>query len=412
MHVDAITSREAWRDLRRNWDEVFAADPEAHFFLSWEWLDRRIAASRAQLLILCVKKSEQLTEYVGFLPLYMRSKQMRDGRFWQELITAGTPASEFTGLLCRPEEEPRAIPALAHALLERHWGILWLHCFQASQARADLFLGAFSPDEFRIDDVEHLKQTEGHDNWLCPTIRLPDDWDAYLGQISANTRQKLRRFLRKVEADDAYRITHADDATIERDIDILVELWGRRWIDKEGVASAAERAGLREIIKGVYATGNLILPMLWQGDRPLGGLALFIDRKTGTLLFYATGRDLDAKDVPVGLVLHGHSIRHAIEQGFAAYDFLRGDEPYKLSLATGEHRVRNIIVGTKVGGNRGGQLDPMAVPVVFQMVQQAAKAGDLRSAAVGCRQILDVDARHAGARALFDRLVRPQHRTG
>jgi CelD/BcsL family acetyltransferase involved in cellulose biosynthesis len=152
--------------------------------------------------------------------------------------------------------------------------------------------------------------------------------------------------------------------------------------------------------------------MLWQGDRPLGGLALFIDRKTGTLLFYATGRDLDAKDVPVGLVLHGHSIRHAIEQGFAAYDFLRGDEPYKLSLATGEHRVRNIIVGTKVGGNRGGQLDPMAVPVVFQMVQQAAKAGDLRSAAVGCRQILDVDARHAGARALFDRLVRPQHRTG
>lgn len=40
----------------------------------------------------------------------------------------------------------------------------------------------------------------------CPFVALPSDWDAYLTKLSANNRQKVRRWLRKVEAGEEYDI--------------------------------------------------------------------------------------------------------------------------------------------------------------------------------------------------------------
>ena len=404
MQVDVITDRGVWLALRDNWQAVFEADPEAHHFLSWDWIDQRLAKGSGQSIILAARDPGQGADYVAFLPLKMRSKQLDDGRYWQEIAAAGSPMSDFTGFICRPGFEEGAIPALAHALLARHWGVLWLHCFRASEQRTKLFVECFPQSDFRIEDYERRKETEGLNNWICPYASLPDTWDAYLELVSANTRQKIRRFLRKVEDSDDQRVTHASADTIERDLDIMVDLWASRWVEKEQQASDVHRAGLRDILEGVHQSGRLILPILWQGDRPLGALALIADDKSKALLFYATGRDLDATDLPVGLILHAHSIRFAIAGGFKTYEFLRGDEPYKFSFATDERRIRNVVIGTRKGGNWGGTLDPLAIPVVFRMTQQSAAAGNVSRAVVGCRQVLAADPGHAGARQLIARL--------
>jgi CelD/BcsL family acetyltransferase involved in cellulose biosynthesis len=72
--------------------------------------------------------------------------------------------------------------------------------------------------------------------------------------------------------------------------------------------------------------------VLWREETPLGALASFVDPQKASLLFYIGGRDESVDNPPPGLVLHAHSIRHAIANGFRTYDFLRGNEGYKYSL--------------------------------------------------------------------------------
>jgi CelD/BcsL family acetyltransferase involved in cellulose biosynthesis len=403
MYVDVITNPQVWLTLRKNWETVYDADPDAQYFLSWDWIDRRLMTGPGQWFVLAVKEKEQDIEYVAFFPFKMRTRYGEKALFWQDVLVAGSPASDYTGLLCLPRFEGRAIPALAEALLARRWAKLVLNCFRVSRKRLRLFTKCFATSDFHVADYEDA-EPDGVNNWVCPYISLPDDWDAYLETLSANTRQKVRRFLRKVEGSDTYRITYADAETVERDIAILVDFWGRRWIEEKGQATAAIQESLKEILMDVFRSGTLILPILWQGERPLVALSFFIDKKTNSLLFYAAGRDLEFKELPAGLTLHAHCIRDAIAHGYKVYEFLRGDEPYKLSFASEQRRMRNIIITTKTPGNWGGAIDPIAIPVVFRQIQHFAAEGNVIDAERGCRQILQSEPLHAGARALFRKL--------
>jgi CelD/BcsL family acetyltransferase involved in cellulose biosynthesis len=334
----------------------------------------------------------------------METRVGEDGLFWQDIGVIGSPASDFNGLICLPQFDGRAIPAFAKTLLARNWTGLRLSCWRGSRKRTRLLMSAFSTRDFIIEDYESLN-VDGINNWICPYIDLPDNWDAYLEKISANTRQKVRRFLRKVEGSDEFRITVATPETAERDIAVMTELWGKKWVEERGLAESAVQEDLKDIIMRVNEGGDLFMPMLWQGDKPLGGLAIIADRKSNAMLFFAAGRDITYKGPPVGLVLHAFSIRHAIAEGYKVYDFLRGDETYKFSFATDKRVLRTIVVRTKDGKNWGGKIDPLAVPVAFYAVAQAAKAGRLEPAERGCRQILEVAPSFTEARNLCARLT-------
>ena len=406
MQVDVIIGTENWLKLRQNWEAVYAADPDAQFFMSWKWIDRRLVTGWGQWFILAVKEGAQSKDYVAFFPLKLQTNTNERGDFWQEVIVAGAPASDFCGLICLPEFDARAIPALANAVLERRWSVLRLHCFRASRKRTRLFVKSFPSSTFEVLDYEYLQNQEGVDvnHWICPYITLPDDWDAYLQTVSSNTRQKARRFLRKIEGSDEYRVTYSDADTIERDIAILGAFWGKKWQQSKGAQTNPIQKSLEEIIMDAFHWGELILPILWHGERPICCLSFFVDKKNNSLLFFATGRDMTFNDLPPGFVLHAYCIRDAIAKGFKKYEFLRGDEQYKFSFASETHKTRNIIVSTKSRANFGGTIDPMATPVVFHQVQEFARTGKVIQAERGCRQILEVDTLHAEARSLFRRL--------
>src|SRR5690606_17254559 len=138
------------------------------------------------------------------------------------------------------------------------------------------------------------------------------------------------------------RVTHADARTFQRDLDILLTLWAQRWGDSKGPRLNRILRSTRRELADALDTGNLFLPVLWDGDRPLGAFACLVDHQKRELLFQMAARDPDFDQPSPGLVLHAHAIRWAIEQGLARYDFLRGDEPYKYSFADKERIARSI----------------------------------------------------------------------
>jgi CelD/BcsL family acetyltransferase involved in cellulose biosynthesis len=411
MRIDVIDDFESFSRLRENWDALYEADPEAQFFLSWTWLSHWLPTLRHSWFVLAAKPSDACA-YVAFFPLRHRIRHSEEAGFHNDINMAGNHAADYTGFLCRPESQHRAIPALARCLNGLNWTRMHLENIRMSDERLRLFLAHFPERTFRIATIERINKEDGVNNCICPRVALPADWDHYLDGLSANARQRIRRFVRMVESDGGYRITHADADTIERDVEILLGFWKSRWGLRKRDRLNAILETVRTMLPRCFGSGCLFLPVLWRDDKPLGALASLVDAQKGALLFYVGGRDESVDNPPPGLVLHAHSIRYAIANGFGTYDFLRGNERYKYSLGAEERRIRCVVVGTRTGRNLGDKLHRRSVPAVLRRTTELHRAGRLAEAERGYRQVLDVAPRHPDALYCLGQLMATEGRHG
>lgn len=396
MQIDVITTRDAFNGLKQNWDDLYEKDPEAQFFMSWTFLSSYMRRYEGAWSVLAARTGPKGSPYVALLPLRLRTRlNKKTGLSHNEINMAGNYAADYTGIVCAPGVADRAIPALAKHLLKMNWAKLHLENLHMSPKRLRLLLDNLADTRLSAQKMPRVNKTDNVDNCICPSLALPDDWDAYLEhKTSANTRQKIRRFLRKLDGSDEFRITHADASTIERDIGIILEMWRIKWEPRKGNLLPGLIRSNRLLFKDAFESGTLFLPILWQGDKPLGGLAFLVDRVKKTMLFHLAGRDETANDIPSGLVLHGYCIRHAIEQGFRSYDFLRGNEPYKYSYGVEESTIHCFLVKTRTGRNLGDRIDERSVGSVLEQATKFHEAGNLANAENGYRQILEVSPRH------------------
>lgn len=427
MRIEVIESMSSFERLEQDWNAVYDSDPDAQLFLSHKWLAGWLGWIAGPWFILAARTSDAAdAPYVAFFPLRM-SVKASDVALHNEINMAGNFAADYTGILCRPGFEHQAIPALARHLKQMKWARLNLENARISEARYRLLMAYFPKSGFQIDQINRVNSVDGIDNGLCPFAPLPADWNSYLDSLSANTRQKIRRLLKQVEASDEFRVTLAESGTVERDIDTLLRFWKIKWTSRKGDLVHSLVRSNRAMLLRSFQSGLLHLPTLWKGDRPLAALATLVDQRKRSFLFYMTGRDETFEGPPPGVILHAYSIRHAIQNGFTEYDFLRGNEPYKYSFGVKERRIRCTVIGTRNGLNLGGALDPRTVPAALKEATELHQARKLEQAERGYRQILEVDpenadtmhrlgqlltttGKHAAAQRLFRSLtaVRPE----
>jgi tetratricopeptide (TPR) repeat protein len=395
MRVDVIDNIKALAQLRANWEAVYEADPEAQFFLSWPWMSRWLEVLKAPWSVLAARPGDA-TDYAAFFPLALQTKEREDGGFYCDVAMGGNYAADYTGFICRPGLEAQAIPAFAGRIKALHWSNLRVEYFRASEQRAKLFLDAFPAAAFGSTEIDRTNPDKV-DNSLCPFASLPGDWDAYLAGLSANTRQKIRRLLRQLDGSDELRVTHADRETSARDLDILMRFWTEQWGARKGKNLSAIQRQTRVMLRHSFDDGTLLLPMLWQGERPVGALAILVDAVKRTYSFYIGGRDAAFEGPPPGLILHAHSIRHAVNAGIGTYDFLRGNEPYKYSFAGQERRLMSLLLTRQDGSVLATRLDKRSLKQALKRSLEHEKEGRIEKAEAGFRQILDVDPHNAGA---------------
>ena len=393
MRVDIIDNVKALGELRADWDAVYEADPEAHFFLSWTWMSKWLAAIKETWFVLAARPDDGSAP-VAFLPLWLHTEERKSGGFLNGIKMGGNYISDYTGFLCRPEFQEQAIPAFARQIKRLTWARLHLEQLRVSDHRVDLFMREFPESEFDVATVKQVNEDK-IDNSICPLAPLPGDWDTYLDQLSANTRQKIRRLLRQIDKSDEFRITHAEGDTIERDLETLLRFWTDKWGKRKGTKLDNILKTNRRMLRHCFAAGSLFLPVLWQRERPVGVLATLVDARKRSFLFYMAGRDETFDGPPPGLALHAHSVRHAIRNGFAAYDFLRGNERYKYSFGVEERRITSQVLTTKSGANLGGRLDVRSLPFVRQRSMEHHRSGRHAEAECGFRQILELEPQDA-----------------
>jgi Tfp pilus assembly protein PilF/CelD/BcsL family acetyltransferase involved in cellulose biosynthesis len=397
MQIHVIDTMHDFERLRINWSLVYESDPDAQYFLSWTWLSQWFPMLKGSWFILAAKPAGS-EHYVAFFPLRIRLRERKRGGFFNEIYMAGNYQADYTGFICMPEFDKHAIPALARYVSRSSWARINLENIRTTDERLRLFLDGFPHTRFAIKAEERINKRDNIDNCICPFAELPDDWDSYLNNcLSANTRQKIRRFLRQVEGSGEFRITHATADTVGRDLNILLQFWKIKWAPRKGDRATTIMQSNYEMLKRNSDVGGLFLPVLWKGDTPVGALASLVDHQKKAFLFYIAGRDESFNTPPPGLVLHAHSIHYAIQNGFRTYDFLRGNEAYKYSFGTQERRIVCTIVTTRNGRNTGDKLDARTIPDALERATELHRKRQFVRAEQGYRQIIQTDPQCADA---------------
>ena len=167
---------------------------------------------------------------------------------------------------------------------------------------------------------------------VCPFIDFAGGtFDGYLASIGSSNRYNFRRRLRNLQKLHEVRFDHASsDEERRRALQHVIDLHLGRWAERGG-SDAFHETGLitfhHEFSALAHERGWLRLRVLKVDGKTVGAFYGF--RYADKYSFYQSGFDQAFSRHSVGLVTLGLTIKEAIDEGAAEYDFLHGDESYK-----------------------------------------------------------------------------------
>jgi CelD/BcsL family acetyltransferase involved in cellulose biosynthesis len=176
---------------------------------------------------------------------------------------------------------------------------------------------------------------------VCPIVQLPDTWEEYLEMLEGKERREIRRKLRRAGSSDWYIV--GPDHDLEIEIESFLQLMAASAPDKADFLTPRMRGFFRHLAHVTYDAGWLQLVFLAVGEHKAAAYLNFV--YNNRVLVYNSG--LDWQTFPrlgAGIILTAHSIRHAIEHGREAFDFMQGDERYKYQFGGRDVEVRRLLI--------------------------------------------------------------------
>lgn len=313
--------------MRDEWNAVLAASRSDSPFLRWEWIHTwwDVFKHRRQLYLLAARDGATL---VGLAPFY---------------VERGWPSPARVLKFCSADDlYPDYLDVIARGDLERDVG----------QAFAEYVASARSIDVMILDNALPGSVV---DRWfipaatryvsfsrvssVCPVIRLGGTFDGYLkDRFNGKKRRQLDWQVRQAIDQHGMELraprSHEEAAAA---IEHLFELHDKRARQKgldSSFTTEPSKTFHRRVAALLFPAGIADLQILWKGDQPVAAHYHFVYRDR--LYFFQSGLDPQWDKLSVGTSMTMLTVRLALENGTAEYDFLKGGERYKKSWATGE----------------------------------------------------------------------------
>jgi CelD/BcsL family acetyltransferase involved in cellulose biosynthesis len=326
--TDALAlGRGVWEAL-----EASAASPSP--FMSWAWhrawADAAPAGDVAASEALVLRGADGVVQAI--LPV-----RLRRVAFHRVPVTALTWATEDWG--CPDHLDALALPdsnvaAFASCLEALPWELLILSNLEPDAATTRRVCASLQDRGYAVRRQKL---------WVCPYLDLSDDWERYLGTLTATRRQTLRRKERQLRQQHAMTITDYEDDSVETGLSHLISLHERRWEQEKG---AFQDPRVRRLHRR-FAAELAARRQVWLSTLDIEGkpVAAWYGFAWGdTVSFYQSGRDPRWERHSVGLVLMATMIRRAIERGYRRFEFLRGADAYKQQWTTTQRTTEEITI--------------------------------------------------------------------
>lgn len=304
-----LHSPEEFTSLLPEWKELFSRCPNAAPFLACEWLMVWIHEFRPQDLIgVEIRESGRL---VGFAPLIIyRRNQTR------VLAFAGGGVSDYLGVLLEPGDEGAVVAEVLNAVHTiPGWDVLDL---------TDLPLSSFLLYSQTLRP--HAKE---HD--LCFVLSLPSNSEELVQSLSKRQWANLRNARSRTQREGRAVVEPATPSNAEEFVEDLFRLHTSRWreLGQSGVLGDPQiRQFHRVAAPALLSSGLLRLYRMRMNDRTIAVNYSFFHQQS--VYCYLQGFDPEFSYLSPGMQLMFAVIEEAVRFGARRFDFLRGEEGYKL----------------------------------------------------------------------------------
>ena len=308
---------EAWEDLFRR--AVISTPFQTHLY-NQVWWSTFGGGEWKQGDLWVFAGYDHADRLVGLAPLFFSRSEANELR-----IIGSKEVSDYLDLIVDP--------MYAESFIE----VLLSHIFQNETAGAKcLVLDNVQEDSPTIPLIAQAAQTQGMQFSQervepAPLLMLPSNMDSYLEQIGSKQRREFKRKMRRAAdypARISWRIEDQQEA-IAHDIELFLDLMGND-AEKRSFLTDSMKDHFRLLAVAGTRAGWLHLAFLEASGEPIFGYLNFIAQNR--VWVYNSGFDPDHIALSPGWVLMGYLIEWAIERGYDAIDFLRGDEVYKHRL--------------------------------------------------------------------------------
>ena len=328
LTVQRIADFENLKRYQQQWDGLAGDD----VFLSWTWLStwwKHYGDSNDLHLLLFFDESsgdlgpESGKRLVGILPTYIQ-QNLAKGRVLS-LLGDGEVCSDHLEIIAAEEDKLSIAVAAAQYFVENAnlWDVTY---FNAIGRDCEGLMGLAEALE-----IQGCKLTLTP-NVGCWTVSLPEDWESFLAMQSKSHRKKLRRLDRGAfgnENSEWFQVETKED--FEKAWPILIDLHQRRRnsLDEPGCFASETWADFhKDVAQQLLLQDKLRLSWLELDGTPVAAEYQFASR--GSTHAYQSGLDPDRMKHQPGRLSLMRTIQQAIEDGQQVFDFMRGDEPYKL----------------------------------------------------------------------------------
>jgi len=310
------------------WDAVADAARFRSPFLGWTWQHHWAAvfAEGRRLDVRHVRDTDG--RLVGLLPLYEAAPGVLE-------LVGGAEVSDYLDLIAVAGHEDDAWAAL---LADR------------AGERARWVLHAVPAASPTVRAAPALAATAGlaADATLeerCPVLELPAAWETYLASLSGKHRHELTRKIRRFEReapDGRAVVVRGPDAVAAR-LGEFLALHRRSRVGKAKFMDERMERFFRAALPALAEHDGVVL---WFLETAAGPVASFVCLEwDGTVGLYNSGFAPERAALSPGLVLLSHVIRDAIARGRPRFDFLRGEERYKLEFEPTLEDVFRVTIG-------------------------------------------------------------------
>jgi CelD/BcsL family acetyltransferase involved in cellulose biosynthesis len=275
---------------------------------------------------LCVLAVEtEAGELIGLAPWYIETTAAR-GRVIQ-FLGSGEVCSDYVTILSAPQREDEVAAEICTWLSDEGaeaWDLIKLIGAEANDPAIAALTKQFAARQYQIHERTGMN---------CWSVALPATWDEFLATINSSRRAKIRKALRQYFNNHEV-VTHllTDPADLERRFAILKDLHQRRQeaLGHAGCFSSVQFTEFhQEVSRRFLAQGKLRLTWTEMAGQPIAADYSLLGGRT--VYYYQTGLEQEAIKIAPGWLGMIGSIKLAIESGFRTFDFLRGDEAYKMS---------------------------------------------------------------------------------
>lgn len=328
MQLSVISDVHAFDALKADWEALHAISDANTFFSSWSFCRNWWASYGGNhgLNILALHNQQSL---VAILPLYVQKRKIVRLMPYRTLMmigTGGDTSPDYLGPIVDPEFSNRACGYLNGYLYSvGSWDHVHLRDLSALGAQRLQALTAV-PEAF---------QSLSRNTNTIHYASLPDTWDEYLSSLSANKRQQLRRYRRRLFDNESARIECLEEASdLEPWFSELVRLHFKRW-SGSGVEHSFTSKSYNEFhlnyMRELLHKNQLRLWRMGLDGKTIAMNYCFSDGDTS--YYFQSGFDPDFDKFHPGLVLLTHAMQSALEEGCERFDMLKGDYAFKRALA-------------------------------------------------------------------------------